>query len=373
MDCPDYTFESNSIFTFDNLYTKLTVDEKSDVNRCGFFRARVINREVPDDEVSLIDLVPDLKLDNQIQRISVPENDGGEEPIEPEPGIYSFNTSECPRKTMQEFRDILVKEKIIAPNSYLLPDPNATKMQPKSSIPIWSTKNAKLKNSPVVNISDNCTDREYIDAFWRSQGDQRSCRYGFIYKCRSIFNDKIKKMNVMRLYNPIESTFEDFQHFGVNRAMLIVAGPHTCFFWHDEELQLAAINYMHWGAPKIWIIIHRESITKFREKLNRAFAPFEKSNCPNPMNHKKYMTNLKWLDDNEIKYSIVSFRFSILAFIILTFLLNSSMFTSRCDKTLENISFSCQEFITADTIWESISAKPPISCVIYGRMCLPVG
>lgn len=123
-------------------------------------------------------------------------------------------------------------------------------------------------------------------------------------------------MNVMQLHNPIELTFEQFQHLGVNRAMLVVAGPHTCFFWHDEDMELAAINYMHWGAPKIWVIIHRDSITKFREKLNRAFAPFEKNNCANPMKHKKYMTNLKWLDDNQIKYSIVSFRFLRSSFLL---------------------------------------------------------
>lgn len=312
MQYPDYTFESNSIFSFDNLYTKLTADEKSDVNRCGFFRARVINREVPDDRVSLVNLIRNLKLDNEIQRILVPKIDEGEEQIEPDPGIYSFTTTQCTRqKTMQEFRDILVKEKIISAGSYLLPESNAKKTPPKSSIPIWSTKNSKLKNSPVMNISDNCTDLEYIDAFWRSHGDGRSCRYGFVYKCRSLLNEKIKKMNLMRLYNPIEFTFEQSNQLGVNRAMLVVAGAHTCFFWHNEELELAAINYMHWGAPKIWIIVHRESTAKFREKLNRAFAPFEKSECPNPLNHRKFMTNLKWLDYNEINYSIVSFSRSI--------------------------------------------------------------
>lgn len=151
----------------------------------------------------------------------------------------------------------------------------------------------------------NCTDRQYIDAYWQSQGDGRPCRYGFVYDCKGLFNDKVTKMNVMRLFNPIEFTYKQVQHNGVNRAMFVIAGPHTCFFWHEEDMRLAAINYMHWGAPKIWIIIHRESITKFCKKLNRSFAPCEKTNCPNPMKHKKYMTNLKWLDDNEIKYSIV--------------------------------------------------------------------
>lgn len=115
MDFPDYTFESSSIFSFYHLYNNLTSDEKSDVNRCGFFRARVVNREVPDDEVSLVHLIRDLDLQNEIQKISVPKRDEGEEPIEPEPGIYFFTTVNCPRKTMQEFRDILVKDKTISP------------------------------------------------------------------------------------------------------------------------------------------------------------------------------------------------------------------------------------------------------------------
>lgn len=80
-------------------------------------------------------------------------------------------------------------------------------------------------------------------------------------------------MNVMRLFNPIELAFQQFEYLGVNRAMLLIAGPHTCFFWHDEDMELAAINYMHWGAPKIWIIVHRKSTEDFRIKLKNDFAP----------------------------------------------------------------------------------------------------
>lgn len=107
MDFPDHSFESDTIFSFDSLYQEVTNDPEGDVRKCGFFRARVVNREVPDDEVSLLNLIGDLKLKNELQKIEIPQTN--DEQIDPPPGIYHFDTHQCKGRTMKEFRDTLVK------------------------------------------------------------------------------------------------------------------------------------------------------------------------------------------------------------------------------------------------------------------------
>lgn len=98
---------------------------------------------------------------------------------------------------------------------------------------------------------------------------------------------------------------------GVNRTMLMIAGSDTLFTWHNEDMDLASINYMHWGATKYWVIVHRKFTDKFRKALIRDFASTELTPCKNPIKHKNYTTDLQWLEDNGIEYSIVSSIFRV--------------------------------------------------------------
>lgn len=115
-------------------------------------------------------------------------------------------------------------------------------------------------------------------------------------------------MNISKLWNPLENTYETIPVDGVNRTMILVAGKDTSFSWHNEDMDLASINYMHVGADKYWLAVHRGKPTRdFREKVIKSFAPFESKKCSNPIKHKLYQTSLEWLDANKIEYSIVCF------------------------------------------------------------------
>ena len=39
---------------------------------------------------------------------------------------------------------------------------------------------------------------------------------------------------------------------GLLNSLLYIASPYSVFPWHIEEYDTYAINYLHWGFPKLW-------------------------------------------------------------------------------------------------------------------------
>lgn len=56
-----------------------------------------------------------------------------------------------------------------------------------------------------------------------------------------------------------------------------MAGPDSFFVWHTDDLDLASINFMHWGSRKLWIVVHASSSAAFRDALIRDFSPTDSS------------------------------------------------------------------------------------------------
>ena len=53
---------------------------------------------------------------------------------------------------------------------------------------------------------------------------------------------------------------------GINIPWMYVGMKFSTFCWHFEDLMLPAINYSHWGKPKLWYGVPESS----REKFDRA-------------------------------------------------------------------------------------------------------
>lgn len=287
--------------------------------RFDFFHTKVyiVNRKVKD--VTLREEIKNLVVENRIQKLTAPK--------ESLPGIYTLSITHCPKKTFEQFEDFVARELTESSNNIGELEATVDRTKRKRKKPLtMSTKSKKKKESikqkaQICLLKPNKVDwmkspvfdtigyspREYINAYWKSNGDGRPERYGFVYE-KSLFKDNVEKLNISNLGNPIESTYDTQPVEGVNSTMILIAGSHTSFPWHNENKDLASINYMHYGADKYWVAIHRKSTSDFREKLIHAFKPFElMKNCSNPIKHKNYGTSLDWLDANQIEYSIVSF------------------------------------------------------------------
>lgn len=277
-----------------------------------------------------------LKLQTSLQQVMVPDDCPR--------GIYRYTITSCPGRMLQEFRETLINEGTLSPESPELPEiadapinskkrkassksinakekltekKNAKKITPsksneksdKSKEPRANPELIRWRDMPLFNMDRsklyNLTPRQYIETYWASHHSKRPQRYAYAYD-KSLFNNEIKKLNLANLFNPLMQTYQATKMPGVNRPMVLISGSHTSFYWHNEDMELASINYMHWGAPKLWVIVHRSSTDKFLEALIRDFASTEITPCKNPVKHKNYLTDLQWLTDNEIEYSIVS-------------------------------------------------------------------
>ena len=72
---------------------------------------------------------------------------------------------------------------------------------------------------------------------------------------------------------------------GITDPYLYIGGLKTTFGWHVEDLNMASINYLHFGKPKFWYCISKKDFKKF-EHFVKSLFPFEFLNCSQFLRHK---------------------------------------------------------------------------------------
>lgn len=174
-----------------------------------------------------------------------------------------------------------------------------------------SYRNSFKTDPPLPStLREFSSPRQYIDAYWKIH---ETCdphkkpieRYAYAWN-GSIFDDRIQKLNLSKIGNALSNLNYQMLSQGVNKSILLIAGKGTSFPWHLEDRNLASILYHHFGADKYWVFIHPKSRFDFEARIKSDFEPFETHPCANTLKHKRYITDLNWLDRHEIEYSMVS-------------------------------------------------------------------
>ena len=54
---------------------------------------------------------------------------------------------------------------------------------------------------------------------------------------------------------------------GVTNSYCYIGTHGTCFPLHTEDMDLGAVNYLHWGKPKVWYIVALCDAEKLENKI----------------------------------------------------------------------------------------------------------
>lgn len=69
----------------------------------------------------------------------------------------------------------------------------------------------------------------------------------------------VKEWNINKLSTILDGMVDEYGVAipGVNTAYLYFGMWKTSFAWHTEDMDLYSINYLHFGAPKLWSELHK--------------------------------------------------------------------------------------------------------------------
>ena len=79
----------------------------------------------------------------------------------------------------------------------------------------------------------------------------------------TLFKDLKNPWNINYLDSLLKEGLNKKNLKGITTPYLYIGGFRTTFAWHVEDYNLASINYMHYGAPKVWYTIARKDYKKF--------------------------------------------------------------------------------------------------------------
>eukprot|EP00884_Botryococcus_braunii_P020057 jgi/Botrbrau1/6735/Bobra.0324s0021.1 len=116
----------------------------------------------------------------------------------------------------------------------------------------------------------------------------------------SFFEDDIKGWNLNKLDCMLTRVLDAKAKKipGVNTAYLYFGTWRSTFPWHTEDKDLASINYLHFGAPKMWYCVPPKDRHKFEDLMRSKFPDATK--CPEFLRHKAFLAMPSWLEKHGI-------------------------------------------------------------------------
>lgn len=114
----------------------------------------------------------------------------------------------------------------------------------------------------------------------------------------SLFDNSTKSWNVSKLDDMLDTL--PMKIPGVNSAYLYCGMWKSTFAWHLEDMDLYSINYLHFGAPKMWYSISQKDKDRFYD-IMKDIWPEEYSNCKEFLRHKTFHASPSLLKSHGIK------------------------------------------------------------------------
>merc|ERR1719481_558860 len=117
--------------------------------------------------------------------------------------------------------------------------------------------------------------------------------------CDSVTDEDQKYFNIRKLDSILIDVMDE-QIPGVNLPYLYFGMWKATFSWHIEDMDLYAVNFLHYGAPKTWYCVPPQYGYKLEQVAQQLF-PDMATACFNLMRHKAIMMSPAVLEANGVK------------------------------------------------------------------------
>lgn len=178
--------------------------------------------------------------------------------------------------------------------------PGAFKTLADRSVPQFTPEEyMRLATSEKFITPSHNSYKELEKLYWASNLDDKSAApiYG-ADNCNSITDEDQNIVNIEHLDSLLKEAKETIP--GVNLPYIYFGMWKATFSWHVEDVDLAAVNYLHYGAPKTWYCVPPGEGYKL-EQVARKLFPEMATQCFNLLRHKAVMISPEVLRANGVK------------------------------------------------------------------------
>lgn len=119
----------------------------------------------------------------------------------------------------------------------------------------------------------------------------------------SLFDDKISNGWSLKNLEDLLKEKDVPEIPGVTSPMTYFGMWKSFFAWHVEDADLYSVNFLHWGAPKIWYCIAPSDKAKF-EQLAQSLNPDKQQKCKGFLRHKDILISPTLLKQYSVNYQV---------------------------------------------------------------------
>ena len=151
-----------------------------------------------------------------------------------------------------------------------------------------SSSSSNNNNNNNRRISRGAEDGDEYAAiekrYWQSLVTAQAPVYGSDSHGHTLFEDCSGQWNLSSLPTMIKEKIKR-KLPGINSPYLYMGMWRAMFPWHVEDMDLYSINFLHWGAPKLWYAVPA-SHSGALERLAESLHPGQAMECPQFLRHK---------------------------------------------------------------------------------------
>ncbi|CAL8076115.1 unnamed protein product [Orchesella dallaii] len=208
----------------------------------------------------------------------------------------------------------------LARQDFVRPSANKAGLRSSSANKTFTVKEFRERFGNTAGYAE-LSPADLHDAFWKNLrllGENSRKQNKFLRLCVygtdvdgtlfEVFSEKLTLHNLNTILVSVTKKYFGGA-VGIDSPMLYVAVEDSTFPAHEEDLDLLAVSYLHFGAPKIWYTVPPAYSAEFEEVVKTELEAYMKKHwdhsCANPLRHKNIIVDILCLKGKQIPVHII--------------------------------------------------------------------